>query len=422
MADLRDDRVVRASYLSQLLDLEGNDLKRVYEPISNQIGYILCFFVLLMTVHFLWQRYKKWKIDSVPKFIPQKVIQPPAKMLSEQQQSESSNPKKRICAVIGGTGFIGSHIVNELVSRGDYYVFVLGRKFRPERMNPDVDCLIQVDLADLDGLISSLQGVDSVINAAAFIPNVFMDKDETYSKNRMAFTHILRAAKAAKVKSLVHVSGFHMKHAPKEPVLAGFMNALIQGEREITEANGVDGLHTCVIGPCNILGKNSPFMDLLFTGKVTSLVMSSVMPVSFMPVEYLSKALVNAECKLANPDTVKEVGGKVLPFRGEPMSWEKLFALEGWPYKISKAPPFFMGLIVKLNVFFATLFRWAPFGPDVAPLIMEIMEAVEEEVPEEDIQEVYKVLNVGPPSPPLKDYVKLLAEKYKVEGESKKKQ
>lgn len=342
-------------------------------------------------------------------------------MLSEQQQSECDRPKKRVCAVIGGTGFIGSHVVNELVSRGDYYVFVLGRKFRPERMNPNVDCLIQVDLMDLDGLTNSLQGVDSVINAAAFIPTVFMDKDETYTKNRTVFTHILRAAKAAKVKNLVHVSGFHMKHAPKEPVLAGFMNALIKGEQEITEANGEEGLHTCVIGPCNILGKNSPFMDLLFTGKVTSLVMSSVMPVSFMPVEYLSRALVNAERKLADPDTVKEVGGKVFPFRGEPMSWEELFALEGWPYKISKTSPFFMGLIVKLNVFFATLFRWAPFGPDVAPLIMEIMEAIEEDVPEEEIQEVYKVLDVGPPNPPLQEYIKLLADRYKEKGGDSKK-
>ena len=78
-----------------------------------------------------------------------------------------------MCAVVGGTGFIGSQVVNELVERGDYYVYVLGRKFRPERTNPNADCLIQVDLRDIDGLVKAFQGVDSVINAAAYIPTVF---------------------------------------------------------------------------------------------------------------------------------------------------------------------------------------------------------------------------------------------------------
>ena len=72
-----------------------------------------------------------------------------------------------MCAVVGGTGFIGSQVVNELVDRGEYYVYVLGHTFCPERTNPNANCLIQVDLRDVDGLIRAFQGVDSVINAAA---------------------------------------------------------------------------------------------------------------------------------------------------------------------------------------------------------------------------------------------------------------
>ena len=68
-----------------------------------------------------------------------------------------------MCAVVGGEGFIGSQIVNELVQRGEYYVYVLDLTFRPERTNPDADCLIQVDMRDVDGLVKAFQGVDSVI-------------------------------------------------------------------------------------------------------------------------------------------------------------------------------------------------------------------------------------------------------------------
>jgi len=418
MADLRDDKVVRASYFAQLLDLEGNDLRKVYEPISNQIGYIMCFFVLLMTAHFAWKRYKRWVEEKTPIFIPYKVIKPPTAMLADKQQQklDGGKLKKRVCAVVGGTGFIGSGVVDELVSRGDYYVFALGRKFRPERTNPNVDCMIQVDVMDLDGLTNAFQGVDSVVNAAAFVPNVFSTKDQVYSKNRLAFTHVIKAAKAAKVKSLVHLGGIHIK-TPKDPILATFMNALIKTEEEIAAANGDDGLHTCIIGPSNIVGRNSDMFGKLLTGEITSMPMSSAMPVSFMPVEYLTKALVNAEAKLSDPSAVEEVGGKIFQLRGEPMSWADLLTLKEWPHQISKSPAFVMGMLVKVNVICATLCRWAPFGADLAPFVLEILKVVEEAIPEEEVQETYKVLDIGPPNPPIREYIRSLAERCK---ESKK--
>ena len=420
MADLRDDKVVRASYFSQLLDLEGNDLKKVYEPISNQIGYVMCFFILLMTAYFAWKRYKRWKEETTRQFVPYKIIKTPTSMLSEQKP-ENGKGKKRVCAVVGGTGFIGSHIVNELVNRGDYYVFVLGRKFRPERTNPNADCLIQVDLMDLDGLINAFQGVDSIVNAAAYIPNVFMGGDEVYSKNRLVTTHLIKAAVAAKVKTLVHVSGIHFKNRPKDPVFVAFMNAFSKAEEEIAAFSGEDGLHTCVIGPPNIVGLNSPLFDQVFAGKIKSLPMSDLMPTSFVPADYLAKALVNAECKLTDPDTRDQVSGKIFQLRGEPMSWSNFFALQGWPHKITKVSSFIMNTVVKINVISATLFRWAPFGADLAPFLTELMEAVEEDLSEEEVQEVYKALGVGPPNPPMAEYIKLLAERCQ-EKENKKEQ
>ena len=38
--DLRDDASVRSMFLQDLLDWEGTDLKRVYEPIADQISYV----------------------------------------------------------------------------------------------------------------------------------------------------------------------------------------------------------------------------------------------------------------------------------------------------------------------------------------------------------------------------------------------
>ncbi len=421
MADLRDDKVVRASYFAQLFDVEGTDLKRVYEPLTNQIGYVFTFIILLMLCHFGWKRYCKWKEEKKAEFNPYKVVKPPSSMVTDNQSAKGED-RKRVCAVVGGTGFIGSHVVNELVRRKNYYVFVLGRTFRPKRTNPDADCLIQVDLLDLDGLITAFQGVDSVINAAAVIPTVFSTADEIYRKNRLAYTNLIKAAKKAGVKNFVHVSGFKMKAKFKDPAFAAFFNAIYASEKDIVDANGEDGIQTCAIGPTNILGPNSTFIDRLVSGEMTSCPMIDKKPISFMPVEYLASALVNAEEKLATPATAASIAGKVLQLRGEPMTWKGLLTLPGWSQKISDTPRYVMSVLLKVNMICATLFKRAPFGTDFTPGILEMLDVVEEDVSEEEIQEVYNVLGVGPPHPPIADYVKQLVQQYKERKDDKKEQ
>lgn len=426
MADLRDDRVVRASYFSQLLDLGGSDLKKVYEPVSNQIGYVMTFFVLLMVCHFAWKRYRRWREGISSSSIPFKILKPPSSMISDQQEEGGAKKKKRVCAVIGGTGFIGSHVVNELVRRNKYYVFVLGRKFRPERTNPDADCHIQVDMLDPEGLENALQGVESVICTAAVIPNVFSSADEIYSKNRWSLGNVLVAAKKAGVKHLVHLSGIHMQNAKiRNPVFRAFINAFYTSEKDFINADSggeeEGGMRTCAVCPSNILGSNSSFLDGLVSGQMTSSPMSDVAPTSFMPVEYLCKALVNAEEILATPSTAGQIAGKALQLRGESMTWRDLLTLPGWPKKISPTPAYMMSGLVRLNVLCATLFRWAPFGPDLAPGLLELMEVAEEDLSEEEVQQTYRLLGVGPPHPPVAEYVQKLVQDYKDKQEKKEK-
>lgn len=423
MADLRDDKVVRASYLSQLVDVDGSDLRKVYEPVSHQIGYIISFCLFLMMCHFAWKRYKKWKEERTPQFIPYKVLKPPSSMILAKEQEadgKGEGEKKRVCAIVGGTGFIGGHVVDELVRRKKYHVFVLGRKFNPERTNPDADCLMQVDMLDADGLVHAFQGVDSVINAAAVIPTVFHTADAIYSKNRTAFSNIINAAKKAGVKKLLHLSGFPMKKKPKDPVFAAFLNAFESAEKDVVAANEEDGLQTCVFAPTNILGLNSAFLDKFLSGEMKSSPMPDIMPNSFMPVDYLVAAMVNAEERLSDPATADTIAGKIFLLRGEPMSWKTLYSLPGWPHKISELSPITMAVVVKINSICATLFGRAPFGAELSAGIMELLEYREADVPEEEVQEAYEVLGVGPPHPPIAEYLPQLVKQYKTKAEDKK--
>ena len=414
-ADLRDDKVVRATLLHQLMDWEGTDLRSVYEPISQQVGYLFCFLLIILCSYIAWRKYKRWRTDAKEKFIAYKVIKPPSKLVSEGEGAK----RKRVCAVVGGTGFIGSQVVNELVERGDYYVYVLGRTFRPERTNPDADCLIQVDLRDVDGLIKAFQGVDSVINAAAYIPTVFTKADEIRRVNKNGFENILRAVKEAGVKHLVHLSGIPIAERIKDPVMRAFWVTLTEFRTTITDANGKDGLSTCVIGPANIVGRSSLFFKEVISGKMREVPMSDKMPVSFMPVEYLARALVNAEAKLAAGD--KQIAGKFFPLQGELMSWKAFFQLPTWPHKLKASPKWMMTLLVKVNTFFADFFGWAPFGPDVNAALFEILEITEsDEVDPGRVTEAYDLLGVGPPAPPMKEYIAELVEHYKASQEAQK--
>ena len=72
--------------------------------------------------------------------------------------------------VSGGTGFVGSAIVQELLRRGER-VAVLGRsvsKIR-ERFGDDVDAR-EGDVREPQTLVAAMQGIEVVINAVQF-PN-----------------------------------------------------------------------------------------------------------------------------------------------------------------------------------------------------------------------------------------------------------
>jgi NADH dehydrogenase len=112
--------------------------------------------------------------------------------------------------VSGGTGFVGSAIVQELLRRGGT-VAVLGRaadRVRA-RFGADVDAR-QADVRDAGALAGALQGVDVVVNAVQFpgSPIENRRKGWTFEEVDLKGTrHQVDAAKAAGARRFVYVSG-----------------------------------------------------------------------------------------------------------------------------------------------------------------------------------------------------------------------
>ena len=110
--------------------------------------------------------------------------------------------------VTGGAGFIGSHLAEELVRRGET-VRVVDNLSTGKRQNlshvPSIE-FIEGDLADLDVARRAVKGIDYVLHQAA-IPSVPRSVEDPITSNRAnidATLNVLVAARDAGVKRLVY--------------------------------------------------------------------------------------------------------------------------------------------------------------------------------------------------------------------------
>src|SRR5258705_4405582 len=110
--------------------------------------------------------------------------------------------------VTGGAGFIGSHLAEELVRRGET-VRVADNLITGKRQNiahvPSVE-FIEGDLADLDVARRAVKGIDYVLHQAA-IPSVPRSVEDPITSNRAnidASLNVLVAARDADVKRVVY--------------------------------------------------------------------------------------------------------------------------------------------------------------------------------------------------------------------------
>ena len=350
------------------INLDGSnqtDLKNVYDLIGKAVYLLIVYLGTQRLVEILcalavlaWREAKRWNKERRERPIPYRVIKPPSNVVTETEGGE----KKRIVAVLGGTGFVGSHVVEELLSREECHVYLLGRRFGSvsEEVRSRVAALIQVDMMDYDGLVKAFQGVDSVIHTAATVPKIlFTTIVWVVLRNcELGIKNILAAAQTSGVKQLVFV----MPKTPQSPRLQPIVIRLIQFllRSNVVCANGKEGLSTCVLEYGQIYGINN-YCKMFLRSRMSHFPLRNVC-VTLQPVEYTTRAILAAEKKLMERSD-NDVTGKVLRISGWPTTEAEFFSIPEWGH----SPPrnmslCFVSLLAKLNDFVAKVTRWAPMG------------------------------------------------------------
>ena len=172
--------------------------------------------------------------------------------------------------VTGGTGFLGSYIIKELVEK-NYSVRAIRRSTSkiPFYISPGIFEKIQWvegDILDTVSLEDAMDGVDMVIHSAAIISFYKEDKAKMYRVNTMGTANVVNTAIEKNISRFVHVSSVSAlgrtkinSHVNEERKWQENNNnthyaiSKYRAEMEVWRAVG-EGLNAVIINPSTVLG------------------------------------------------------------------------------------------------------------------------------------------------------------------------
>ncbi|MBK6937272.1 MAG: SDR family NAD(P)-dependent oxidoreductase [Chitinophagaceae bacterium] len=171
--------------------------------------------------------------------------------------------------VTGGTGFLGSYILKQLVEKG-YNVRAIRRgnktPFWIEREIIEKVQWMEGDVLDVVALEDAMEGADAIIHSAAVVSFDKKDRKQMYQVNVEGTANIVNMALEKGVSRMVHISsvaalgrtsnGDHVTEEKKwEESKTNTHYAISKHKAELHVWRGMsEGLDTVIVNPATILG------------------------------------------------------------------------------------------------------------------------------------------------------------------------
>ncbi len=224
--------------------------------------------------------------------------------------------------VTGGNGVLGNSLIKCLLEVEGYRVHSLDLWIPKEGdRNPEVCSYIQADITNLHDMVVALQGVDAVFHTAGLLPTVKSSDADYYRINTGGTETVVKACKDCGVKRLIYTSSVvsvissdpkqdldgvdETMPYPKAPLNA-YTGSKAAAEKLVLQANGDNGLATCVTRPAGLLSLRSPFFQTCLEESQTYVGDGlNVSNAFFVPIGPAAMAHTLAEQKLRQgPDSV----------------------------------------------------------------------------------------------------------------------
>jgi NADH dehydrogenase len=155
-----------------------------------------------------------------------------------------------IVAVTGGTGFVGSAVVSELLNSG-HEVRILSR-IAPEKL-PEGASHVKGSVVTGEGLSTFVQGVDAVIHLVGIIKEAGANTFEAV--HHQGTVNVILAASRAGVRRYLHMSAL----GTREGARSRYHRSKWDGE----EAVRASGLEWTIFRPSTIFGPGDAFINML---------------------------------------------------------------------------------------------------------------------------------------------------------------
>jgi uncharacterized protein YbjT (DUF2867 family) len=210
-------------------------------------------------------------------------------------------------AVIGGSGFIGSELINRLVADGRNVRVATRRRENAKRLTIYPVDVLEVNLFDPAQLDAFLRGVDAVINLAGILHS---RRGEPYGSD-FARMHvelpkkIASACAAEKIRRVIHISALGADSQGSSM----YLRSKGDGERALLAARGLD---TTIFRPSVVFGPDDAFLNTFASLQRTFPVIPlACAKARFQPVYVrdVVQAIVNALDNAATYGKTYELGG-----------------------------------------------------------------------------------------------------------------
>lgn len=171
--------------------------------------------------------------------------------------------------VTGGTGFLGSYIIKELVEK-NYPVRAIRRSHKlppyiPKEIFEKVDW-VDGDILDLISLEEAMEEVDTIIHAAAIVSFVKKERETMYRVNVEGTANVVNIALEKKVRRMIHISSVaalgrtvargsvnEEKKWEESKVNTHYAKSKYKAELEVWRGVS-EGLEGVILNPSTILG------------------------------------------------------------------------------------------------------------------------------------------------------------------------